>query len=713
MKQQLNWLCCRENTKDVFPASVPGNIQHDYAKSHNYGDVSYGENCKQYTWMEDCAWDYTAEFDAVATEGKSIWIVSQGIDYECDIYLNGEHLIHNVGLYQTIEIDITKRLKDNNLLKVHIYPVPKDGRTNNRDEAAQCTKPAVGYGWDWHPRVIPSGIWQETYLETRGDDFITSCEALYDLADDFTSTKVKFNICGAKNPLIRLYNPDNELLYKGTEKEIEVKNPLLWWCNGQGNANLYRYEVSSSENTVCGRIGFRKVELLMNEGAWEEPSTFPKGRSVAPITIRLNNRPIFAKGSNWVVPDIFFGTLTGDRYKELLALVKDANMNILRCWGGAVVGKKEFFDLCDEYGIMVWQEFPLACNNYRGTDEYLTVLEKEAVEIIKKLRSRASHILWCGGNELLNRWSGMTDQSLALRLLNKLCYEMDRNKPYIPTAPIYGMGHGHYLFYDKETNLSVFELYRNLKCTAYSEFGVPSLSDISLLESIIPADELHNPNPNSTWKTHHAFGAWGDEDSENWICTFIIERYFGNLKDTAELSKYSQILQGEGLKFIFEEARRQKPYCSMAMNWCFNEPWITAANQSIISYPAIPKKSYYEVKNALRNVMPSLRMHHFEYEQGETFIGELWMLNDSPDEIETTVEVFLEYDEKEQHIISWKTGKISANTNRKGHIIQFEIPTAESRQLHIFLKTDYGDSRYLFIANRHKVSEKERKLLNQ
>ena len=697
MKKKLDWKCSIHGENDFFDACVPGNAQSDYAKAHQFGNVNYSNNCEQYRRLEDCKWIYRAEFSADSTD--KLWFVSEGIDYECDIYLNGRRLLHNIGMYGKIEIELTGIVENRNRIEVHIQPVPKDGKSGTRAEAAQTTKPAVGYGWDWHPRLIPSGMWREAYIEERGADFIFDTEVKYSLDADLKNAEVCFDITGGKTPKIKLYAPDGELLYEGIETTIMVEDVELWWCNGQGEQPLYRYEILSSENIIRGKIGFRKIELLMNEGAWEEPIDFPKSRSVPPMTICLNNRKIFAKGSNWVAPEIFYGNITWDRYNSLLKLVRDANMNILRCWGGAVVGNDDFFELCDEYGILVWQEFPMACNLYRDTEYYLNILEKEAVSIIKRVKGHVCHCLWCGGNELFNRWSGMTDQSLALRMLNKLCYELDRNKPFLPTAPIMGMGHGHYLFYDKNTDKTVFEIYGKSHFCAYSEFGVPSMSGMENLKKIIPENLINTPMPDSPWQTHHAFRAWDVAGMDTWMCRETIENFFGNQLSVEEMVEYSQLLQGEGLKYIFEEARRQKPYCSMAMNWCFNEPWITAANQSIVTYPAEPKKAYYEVKSALRNILPSLKIQHFLYKQGQLFSGELWILNDSVEEFETKVDIFLEYNDKEEHILSWNTGVIKINENKKGHIIQFIIPVADDRIMYISLKSPVGNSRYAILTS--------------
>src|SRR5690606_36846272 len=155
-------------------------------------------------------------------------------------------------------------------------------------------------------------------------------------------------------------------------------------------------------------------------------------------TLEINNEPIFAKGTNLVGPEIFPGIVTKERWQGLLQHAYDANFNLLRLWGGAHTPGDAFFNLCDEMGLLVWVEFPLACNTYPDDPKYLEILNQESRVLITHLRHRASVALWCGGNELFNAWSGMTPQSHALRLLDSNCFELDRKRPFLPTSPIMG-----------------------------------------------------------------------------------------------------------------------------------------------------------------------------------------------------------------------------------------------------------------------------------
>ena len=694
---QQKWLGARIHEGEVSPwfeATVPGNIQEDFAKANGYPDHNFGDNCKLFELLEDDGWLYKTTVTYEAEPGQRVFFVTRGIEYEYEIRLGGKTLAYHEGMFSALELDITEALTESNDLQIYIYPHPKrEGADVCRDQADQCCKPAVEYNWDWHPRLLVSGLWNDTYIETRKTSDLTACEVTYELSADLRTAELAFEADG--DATFELYDPNGDLLYQGKEPRFTLSDVKLWWCAGHGEQNLYTWKAIGATNALSGRMGLRRVKLVMNGGAWESPSEFPKSRSTPPITIELNGRRIFAKGSNWVNPEIFNGRINRAIYEEQLKLVKAANMNILRCWGGAIIDKEPFFELCDELGIMVWQEFPLACNNYKGTKRYLKVLEQEATAIIKRLRSHPCLALWCGGNELFNNWSKMTDQSFALRLLNKLCYELDWNTPFISAAPVMGMGHGHYAFLDLPSGQTVFEMFRKSHNTAYSEFGVPSIAEMDVLREIIPEELLQDPQPNSPWETHKGYGSWTQAGEDSWLCMYIINEIFGRQRCMEAYIDKSNWLQCEGLKCIFEEARRQKPHCSMALNWCFNEPWNNCAGPVIVSYPCRPKKGYYAVGEALRDVMPSAGIPFFRWESGSLFNAELWMLNDSPAEVSDTVDVYLEVLGNKTHILTWNTGTLPAGENKRGHIIQALLPeVTEQTEFFITLESAHGTSRY-------------------
>lgn len=726
---EVGWSDHEANPPDRWvPAFVPGAVQLDWARAEGWGDHTYNDNWRQYEWMEDKLWTYRAYLHVPALPAnKRLFFVSGGIDYSFRIRLDGKELLRQEGMFTPVKLELTDLLHENgNLLEIMIDPVPKrPGAPKGRDQADQSCKPAVSYGWDWHPRLIPLGIWDDTHLIIVPEVHIASAEVTYELNETLDEAVLELQVLlnrSAQGEIVwSLFDPGGEIVFEQaatlTGGELAVRmllsKPRLWWPHDQGEQPLYTSVVSfrqplcpsTSESNSIQRIGFRQIKLVMYDGAWKEPSQFPKSRSNPPITMEVNGRKIFCKGTNWVNPDIFPGRITAGDYQVLLDLAKAAHMNLLRVWGGGIVNKESFFDRCDEMGLMVWQEFPLACNQYPDKPAYLKVLDQESRSIIRRLRKHASVVLWCGGNELFNAWSKMTDQSLPLRLLNMNCYLLDPKTPFLMTSPVEGMGHGHYMFQYRNGE-DVLQSMPKASNTAYTEFGVPSPSSVQQLKLFIPPDDLYPPRTGTAWESHHAFHAL----SENmWLMADQIEYYCGPWETLEQLVEYGQLLQSEGYKCIYEEARRQKPRCSMALNWCFNEAWPTAANNSIVMWPSIPKPAYYAVQAACRPILASARIPRFTWNEGDWFEPELWLLNDSPRAIFAgRMEAWLTVGSQErQMILTWDYRGMGPQENQRGPTARILLPDLEAGRMKLELvvldRPDWN-SEYVLSGRGHNPS---------
>ncbi len=676
------------------PATVPGAVQLDWAKAQGWPDYWLGQEPRRYGWMEDEYWTYRAPLDPPAVgEGQRLVLVIGGVDYEFDVLLNGEALCSQEGMFRPVELDLTGRARQGDELRIRVHPAPKrEGAKLGRWQADSCCKPAVSYGWDWHPRLVPLGIWQEAYWEVRPDPHLADLEVRYELSDDLD--RAELEIHWALNRRERavlaweLHDPDGQGVLSG-EQTLDGRSgsiaaslhaPRLWWPNEQGPQDLYTLHArlldakGQALDAASHRVGFRRVRLVMNEGAWKRSAQMPPvTRAFAPMTLEINGRAIFAKGTNWVNPEIFPGTISDKTYQPLLQLAREAHFNLLRCWGGAIVNKESFFDLCDEMGLMVWQEFPLSCNSYPDDAHYLGILDAESRSIIRRGRRHASVAIWCGGNELFNAWSGMTDQSLPLRLLNRNCYDLDPRTPFLATSPLYGVGHGDYRFRRGDDGKEVYEIFGQSRWIAYTEFGCPGPSPADYIRTFIPAEELWPPREGTSWEAHHAFKAWAPADS--WLFLSTLEHYFGPSDDLETLCARGQWLQCEGYRFIYEEARRQKMHCSMALNWCYNEPWPTAANNSLVNWPAKARPAYEAVKDACRLVLASAAVTKFSWRPGESFATQLWMLNDAPTaQPGGTVRAVLELAGQRREVGQWRFDALPANTNAAGPEVRFELP---------------------------------------
>lgn len=663
MKKYLNWKVAKSSDGNIFeefiPATVPGNVQLDYAKAKGFdGDWQFADNFHKFDGLEDCYWKYHTVLTGLDVS-KEHYFVALGIDYKFDIILDGEKIYSYEGMFAKNRVPLFNA-KEGSILDVLVYPAPKNSVDNiveldqsripmGRTEADRCFKPAVCYGWDFHPRLIIQGIWDEAYVESVEKLHIVNVDVAYEvesIVNERGEADIQISVekTGGEAEFY-LYNDKNELVAESETGQMRASVDL-WYPHNIGKQPLYRLEtLLKDENgevisVFSKKIGFRRVEILMNEGAWDCcESRYPMSRAYCPFQLYINGKKVFAKGSNWVNPEVFVGTLTDNDYRKQLRLVKECNMNILRMWGGAIINKESFFDICDELGIMVWQEFPLSCNNYTDDKHYLEVLEKEANAIVDKIKTHPCHVIWCGGNELFNSWSGMTDQRFAVRLLNKICLEKDPFTPFLPTSPVYGVKHGPYRFtmYGRD----VFNLFNDNRATGYVEFGMPCMAAYEELKKFIPEKALERFENTQSWRDHFAFE---EKDKTLGHCDYnSVTMYFGKVTDVREYIQYSQFLACVGYTYVFEEGRRQ-PMCSMVMNWCFNEPWHCAANNSLVGYGNVKKATYNAVCKALEPITLSLRMQRFDYRRGDVFEGEVYILNDSakPSGIES-VEVYIDY----------------------------------------------------------------------
>ena len=722
MMEYLNWSV--GYTKDpgklpeeMYPAVVPGAVQADYARAKELPPVQFGNNFMDYAWMEDLYWLYQAELDFSLAADQAAALVFKGIDYRYEIRIDGEVLKAGEGMFTPVEVDVSGYAGKAHTLQVLLFPVPKDptGKADTRDEARRSCKPAACYGWDWHPRLISSGIWDEAGLVIRNRKHIKTLDASYILSEDLRSCRVdvRLEVSGDCTVVTRILDGDQVVTEgTGTALSLTLTDPKLWYPVGYGAQPLYTLEacVLTEDGLVLDtrtrKLGLRRSRMVMNEGSWREPSKFPKGRSDAPATLEINGRRIFAKGSNWVNMELYPGEATREKYEVLLKQVKECNMNILRIWGGGYVNKEAFFELCDEMGIMVWQEFPLACNEYPNEDSYLSVLEQEATSVIRRLRTHPCVVLWCGGNELFNSWSRMTEQHHALRLLDKVCYTEDRFTPYLMTSPLNGMAHGHYKNYDETNKEEFISVVIKSNNTAYTEFGAPGAADPDYIRKYCPARDYADRNgDNPVWKAHHAYGAWlGD----TWLRGPEADYYFGGYRDTEDLCHKTRFIQAMCYRSLFEEMRKQWPHCSMALNWCFNEPWPCFANNSLVSWPAEVRPAYYAVQAALRPALASLRTERHLWKAGEVFSAEVWLLNDSIEALEDlTVEV--SYSIGDGPVVFWgslRKDRLDAQTNAKCGAVSFLLDADKPCKFTVSLKVPghpQMDSDYTYLCRPAKV----------
>ncbi|MBE6411511.1 MAG: hypothetical protein E7036_03035 [Opitutales bacterium] len=745
---KLNWQVGASQTEKDYPqkfipAEVPGAVQLDFAKALKLPDYRFGINSRAYRWLEDRYYTYKVEFAKPAlSKNKRLLFKCESIDYRFKIYVNKNLVVDQEGMFTPVNVDITDFLKNSNLLEVVVFPAPKAYPDENFDEkwynenplmsavrgkndkvfkpksyrmnASKSFKPPVSYEWDWHPRLIPLGICGEAKLEVANASRLNDVYVKYSLSDDLKTANINLNLEGVKlaetSYKWKLLDESGKLVKSANGKisadcfvseNIEFANPELWWPNGHGKAYLYDsiFELYSDDGKLLEtdkqKVGFKRVKFVPNRGAWSEPSVPAKTRSVPPMQLEINGREIFVKGSNWVNPEIFPAKVSDERYEILTDYAVDLNFNMLRMWGGAPVARKKFFEICDKKGLLVWQEFILGCNFYPDEEAYLKVLRQEATSIVKKLRKHVCMACWRGGNELYNSWSRMTEQSLPLRWLNSITLQYNPEIPFNATSPIMGVAHGPYHFFVNHNGerVDIFQYWQTCRFTAYCEFGISAMSPVETIRKTIPANEIFPVRPTPAWIEHHAFKTNDKSDLLKGVHSnyYASEVFCGESKSIEELIEKTQFMQAQAYRFMFEETRRQKPYCSMAINWCFNDAWEGAGNQSIIAYPTIKKQSYETVKQACRPVLASARFAKFTWKPNEKFAGKAFILNDYYKSFDPmTINIKVEFDGKVRNVRTLKSKAIQPNKNEFVGNYEFKIPDLgkEIRRFKLILEVE-------------------------
>lgn len=637
--------------KKFFKASVPGSVQLDYAKEYNLPDYRINDNYELYDGLENNYWFYVTTIPA----GKNRFLKGKGVDYKYEIIFLNKVIYAYEGMNKSFCVRIPESETDAELF-IKIYPAPKKEGKDGRSQQQDSCKQAVNYGWDFQARLIPLGIWKDVGV-IYGESAIKEYYIDYELDGNRAKVTFDYKTFGGE---ISFSVAGKTVKSDKSEGRLTawVDNVKKWFPIRKGEQYLYPYfvELKINDNAVdrdVGKIGFRSSELVTKPYNWEmlyECSTQAK----PPITLKINGNEIFAKGSNFIMPEVFYSELNESTYRKYVNLIKDANFNIVRVWGGCSVNKEEFYDLCDENGIMVIQEFPLSCNFYSNDKKYLDTLKNEAEYIVRLLNKHPSVVCYSGGNELFEGWSGMTEQCLPIRLLNAVTYEYSPFTPFLPTLPVYGVYHGGYGFYYR--GIEPREMFRQTKATAYTEFGVPSLSDKEIFDKYITCSSENM----ESFRNHFGLGAWGSYD-ESWGFKEQIESYLGKIKDLDDWIYKSQLLQTMIYKQLFEEARWQKESCSMAINWCLCDSYPCSANNSIVQCDGKVKPAYYGIKESLQDVVPifitksTICDEKLEYE--------IAILNDAETVVGGAVEIeFSQGDEKIVEIVYIKPSEKGGNS---------------------------------------------------
>ncbi|MFV0484337.1 MAG: glycosyl hydrolase 2 galactose-binding domain-containing protein [Bacteroidales bacterium] len=642
------WSFKDASTDKWMLATVPGCVHTDLLANEEIEDPFYRINEKDLQWIDKKDWVYRCNFEISKDrlEKDHIELQFDGLDTYADVFLNGKIILSSDNMFVGHIVNVKDIIKENNELTIYFkspikealhilgkqdykLPASNDQSTNGGLEEDQRVSPYIRkapyhFGWDWGPRLVSSGIWRPItlitwdavrindiyYKQLSVDKAEASVLAQIELAgENFRNTKIVIKANG------KVVAEAKTGVSKNTVNiPIKINNPELWWPNGMGEAYLYDFECELYENGNLvdkqdNKIGLRQIELVTEKDSLGTPFYF-----------KVNGIPVFAKGANYIPNDVFPARVSDQTYEHILSSAQEVNMNMIRVWGGGIYEYEKFYELCDKYGLMVWQDFMFACSMYPWDSTFLKSIEKEAAYNIKRLRNHSCIALWCGNNEIENAWANnepkggwgwkqeYTEEQRVeiwngyLALFHDLLpKQVDKysNLPYWPSSPSTGTtsqrateetsndGDMHYwgVWHGKQE----FSGFEEHKSRFVSEYGFQSFP---IFSSVMKYTTEEDWDIESEVMSSHQRSGIG-----NLRIKWYMDKYYNIPEGFEQFLYIGQVLQAEGMMEGMLSHRRNKPFCMGSLLWQLNDVW-PVASWSTIDYYGEWKAEQYFIKKA-------------------------------------------------------------------------------------------------------------------
>ncbi|QCT01766.1 glycoside hydrolase family 2 TIM barrel [Paenibacillus algicola] len=661
-----DWTFREVGRQEWLPAKVPGCVHTDLLHNGQIRDPFYGTNEHDLQWIDKKDWEYKTVIEVTEEmyAEQQLDLVFEGLDTYANVYLNETQVLSADNMFRSWRIKVKSLLKmgSNTLRIVFRSPIQEDlpklealgyplPATNDQSEVGGlgekklsifARKAPYHYGWDWGPRFVTSGIWRPVSLEAWSgvrisDVFIRQDEVSAPLAR--LTAQVTFETDASFSGILTVKTEDSrwskELQVSAgkhtAELPLDIEQPKLWWSRGLGEPHLYTFKAelkgaqTSAEASV--RTGLRSAKLIRKKD--QEGTSF---------YIELNGTPVFAKGANHIPNDSFQTEVTTERYRHEIASAAESNMNMLRVWGGGIYEEAAFYELCDEYGMMVWQDFMFACSMYPGDPTFLESVKLEAEDNVVRLRNHPSIVLWCGNNEIDTAWSHYDehggwgwkkDYSAAQReriwkdyeaifheVLPKAVSSYAPGMDYWPSSPMVSLTgdisqHAHSSttsgdihYWGVWHNTEPFSNYEVHVGRFMSEYGFQSFPEPRTVRTY--AEESDMELESKVMLAHQKNGAG------NRLIKSYMDQYMNEPKDFEAFLHMSQMLQADAMKTAIEAHRRRMPYCMGTLYWQMNDCW-PVASWAGMDYLGRWKALQYTAKRCFRDL--SLIVHHQEGEQ--------------------------------------------------------------------------------------------------
>jgi beta-mannosidase len=626
---ESGWRFREVGKDDWHPATVPGCVHTDLLNDKLIEDPFYRDNEQKLQWIGKTDWEYQTTFSVAPAllKHQHLELVFEGLDTYANVFLNDTPLLSADNMFRTWRVDSKSALHAGaNTLRIRFrspinevlpvmakinYQLPSP---NDQGEKTYpyTRKAAYHFGWDWGPRFVTSGIWKPLYIEAWDDARVEDLHILQkQVTSDAASLTADVEIVSdsSMEATVVIDNLTSKTVAAQSKVKLNaganhvpldfiIQHPSLWWPNGLGPQNLYSFRARVLVNgklsdAASTRTGLRSLEL--RQLADKEGKSFE---------FIINGVPVFAKGGNWIPADSFTTRITKEKYRYLLQSVRDSNMNMLRVWGGGIYESNEFYDLCDEMGILVWQDFMFACSMYPGDQHFLDNVRAEAVDNVKRLRNHPSIVIWVGNNEVDTAWrnwgwrknlpASLWDdyKKIFHGVLPEVCAALDPSRPYWPSSPFGGMENdpdslrsGDMHYWQVWHAAEPFSVYETQHPRFMSEYGFQSFPQLESVDQYTLPSDRDIQSPVMMAHQKHPRG--------NQLIREYMLREYPQPKDFESFLYASQVLQAEGIKIGAEHFRRIMPLNMGSLYWQIDDCWPVASWSSIDYYGRWKALQYY------------------------------------------------------------------------------------------------------------------------
>ena len=587
-----DWQLSDDSGRIMAPMALPGDGISALHKAGLIPDPYFGRNEYGLRWISETDWVVSRSFTTPRTDLK---LVVGMLDTVAEVSMNGQSMLHTDTMFRQHQVDLSSVLRVGvNEISIRFsspariaaerqasmpFYIPYASGNCPIPHGNMLRKPACDFGWDWNIALAPFGVYGEIGLELVDKPALTDIV----IRQSHDAGNVTLHITargvgvadGAVSIAIAGATAQGQIVQGKADASITLQNPALWWPAGVGAQTLHDLVLTAGDVTATRRIGLRALDLITEKDAVGTGFKF-----------RVNGHDIFAKGANWIPADALASNITPAVCRDLLQSAVDANMNMIRVWGGGRYEPDWFYDLCDELGLMVWQDFMFACNLYPSTADFLTEVAREVAEQVARLDHHACIALWCGDNELIgaltwfpesreNRDRYLVSYDRLNRTIETALKETAPAANWWPSSPSPGpMSFGDAWHDDANGDMHFwsvwhegrdFDHYRDVKPRFCSEFGFQSYPSMDVIARFADPVDWNIAAP--VFESHQKNAGGNARIAETMF------RYFRFPATFPDFVWLSQIQQGLAIKTAVTQWRSIKPHCMGALYWQLNDTW--------------------------------------------------------------------------------------------------------------------------------------------